>query len=300
MSSGPVVELVNAPQDVAVADYLTNDLARQSVPISRDPVPDGPLVLVVGPASAADLGLQAAAERAAQAGRPIHVVRLGEGRYDWPSLGGAASWTDAHGAGAQANVTALAARLRGVATRAAASSPWDTPVAPPPASPWEAPASPPQPSPWTGAPQPVAPPGGAEPSDRGSLIALFVIGGLGLILLILYLTGTLRFDAATPATAPPATYGPPSTPGPAAAGGVTDAWLTGTWKGNCASSEFVRFDLASGTATFHNGAGRVSRSGNQLTITGGGGSIVMSVAYLGPDQMRATAQGDTQTLLRCG
>lgn len=296
MASVQSVELVNAPQDIAVADYLTNDLARRGVAISRDPVPGGPLVLAIGPASAADPGLQAVAERAAQAGRQIHVVRLGEGQYDWPSLRDAASWTDAHGASAQANVAALADRLRAIAP-SSPPSPWAAPAAPP-ASPWASPAPPPQPSPWPGAPQPAPPPAGTEPSDRGSLIALFVIGGLGLVLLILYLTGTLKFGATAPAA--PTTYGAPAAPGPAAAGGVTDQWLSGTWKGNCASNEFVRFDLAAGTVTFHNGAGRVARSGNQLTISGGGGSVVMSVAYLGPDQMSATAQGDTQTLLRCG
>ncbi len=300
MASGQSVELANAPQDVAVADYLANDLARQSVAISRDPVPGGPLVLVIGPASVSDAGLRAAAANAAEAGRPIHVVRLAGGNYDWPVLQGAASWTDAHGPAAQANVAALAARLRGLAPSAAAPSPWGAPPAPPPPSPWTgSPGAPPtrvgQPAPgWP----PSTPSGGVEPSDKGSLIALFVIGGFGLVLLVLYLTGTLNFGSTTtPTSAPPA---PTATPGPAAPGGVTNQWLTGTWKENCASSEFVRFDLARGTATFHNGAGRVSRSGNTLTITGDGGSIVMSVAYLGPDQMSATAQGGTQTLLRCG
>ena len=297
MTSIQPVELVNAPQDVSVADYLTNDLARQRVAITRDPGTSGPLVVVVGPTSAADPKLQAAAEKAAEAGRAIHVVRLGEGVYDWPALQGAASWTDAHGAGAQTNVTALAERLRAIAPSS------------PPASPWGAPAPAPAPSPWAGSPPPgagqpfappPAPPGAAEPSDKGSLIALFVIGGFGLLLLVLYLTGTLNLGSnASTASAPtaPASGAPP---GPATPGGVTDQWVNGTWKGNCASSEFVRFDLARGTATFHNGAGRVSRSGNTLTITGSGGSIVMTVAYLSQDRMSATAQGDTQTLLRCG
>lgn len=297
MASVQSVELVNAPQDIAVADYLTNDLARRGVAISRDPVPAGPLVLAIGPASATDPGLQAVAERAAQAGRQIHVVRLGEGQYDWPSLRDAASWTDAHGASAQANVAALADRLRAIAP-SSPPSPWAAAAAPPP-SPWASPAPPPQPSPWPSDSQPAPPRTASEPSDRGSLIALFVIGGLGILLLILYLTGALKLGATTP-TAPPTTYGGPATPGPATTGGVTDQWLTGTWKENCASSEFVRFDLAAGTVTFHNGAGRVTRSGNSLTITGGGGSVVMTVAYVGPDQMSATAQGGTQTLLRCG
>mgnify|MGYP000974729778 CR=1 FL=1 len=292
------VGLVSAPQDVGVADYLSNDLARQGVPVSRDPVPDGPLVLVVGPSSADDPRLQAAAEEAARRGQPIHVVRLGEGHYDWPALRQAASWTDAHGAAAQANVAALAMRLRGIAPSA------------PPASPWGAP--PPPPSPWAGSPPagmghpaparpPATPAGRTEPSDRGSLIALGVISGLGLILLILYLAGALNFGARAPVAGTPAapTYGPQATPAPAG-GAVTDQWLTGTWKENCASNEFIRFDMARGTATLHNGAGRVTRSGNRLTITGGGGSIAMTVAYLAQDRMSATAQGGTQTLYRCG
>lgn len=143
-------------------------------------------------------------------------------------------------------------------------------------------------------PDRAPPPNDGQASDKGSLVALFLIGGLGLVLLILHLTGTLRLQPEVPVPATPA----PSSP--VAAGGVTDQWLTGTGKENCASTEFIRFDLAGGTATFHNGAGRVTRGGDTLTIAGDGGSIVMRVAYLGPDRMSATVQGGTQTLLRCG
>ncbi len=292
MSSVPMIELANAPQDEGVAAYLANDLARQGVMVTRAPTSGAPLLLLIGPASAGDTGLQGAAQQAAQAGRALHVVRLGAGHYDWPALQGAASWTDAYGSAAQANVAALAARLR-EPFGAPPPSPWAAP------SLWAAPPSAPNPPQPDRPPMPPMPPAGAtEPSDRGSLIALFVIGGLGLLLLILYLTGTLRLQSGPPAA--PATAPVGASPSGPASGAITDQWLTGTWKENCASREFMRFDLAGGVATFHNGVGRVSRSGDTLTITGGGGSIVMRVAYLSQDQMRATAQGGSQTLYRCG
>lgn len=292
MSSVPMIELAHAPQDSGVADYLANDLARQGVTVTRAPTAGVPLLLLIGPGSAAQAQLQDTAQLAVQAGRALHVVRLAPGHYDWPALQRAASWTDAHGTAAQANVAALAARLR-EPSGMAPPSPWA------PSSPWAAESPPPSPP----LPDRLVPPpsGAAEPSDKGSLVALFVISGLGLVLLVLYLTGTLNLGSGpTTATAPASTSSAPGAAPAAAPGTITDQWLTGTWKENCASSEFMRLDLAGGTATFHNGAGRVSRAGDTLTITGGGGSIVMRVAYLSQDQMRATAQGGSQTLYRCG
>jgi hypothetical protein len=326
----PPVLISHSSADRETAAYLAGDLERQGVRAVLQPAGGGQaatdasaVILLLSHAGAASVDRHAEGAKAASAGKPVYVVRIGE--VDAPALAGQhiAQWTDAFGPDAHANVARLAGSLRSIAGS-------------PPAQPR-----------WGAGSAPVG--HGAAMAPRTGQSKWAMIGG-AVVGVLLIVTGLIKIAAAlggggssssSSSTAPAASYDSnlsggslnPSAPGPAgigsldkgevASGGgkrvmaandmsndaISPAWMAGSWSTSCGAAEgrtmrftpqtvFTgTFQSARGTGTYRLGGGTPL----SISITVAGATVSGGIARTSPETMAIGLPGSpAQTLCWCG
>lgn len=329
----PPVLISHSAADRETAAYLAGDLERQGVRAVLQPIGGGQaatdasaVILLLSHVGAASVDWQAEGAKAASAGKPVYVVRIGE--VDAPALAGLqiVQWTDAFGPDAHANVTRLAGSLRSIAGPSAAQRGWSG--------------------------------GGSAPVGHGAAIAPRTgqskwvrIAGI-VVGVVLIVTGLIRIAAAlggggssssssSSSTAPSASYdsnissdslNPPAPgsvdiasedKGEVASGGskrmlaandmsndvITPEWMAGSWSTSCGAADgrtmrFTPQNVFNGTFQSARGTGTYRIGGGtplSISITVAGATVSGGIARMSPETMAIRLPGSpAQVLYWCG
>lgn len=184
----------------------------------------------------------------------------------------------------------------------------EQPVPPPQQPPYGQPAHPPQQA-YGSQPSYGGPPPGYYPpqkSNKGLIIGLSVGLGVlvlvGLVLLIVWLSGGLGGSSSSSSSRTGSTTSTTSTTGESSGGssfgGVSEAYLVGTWGPNCPGSGGRRVTFTeNGYVTGGGGTGTAtwSLSGNTVAISQGGRTMRQAITYIDDN----TFTDGRETIHRC-
>ena len=299
---GGQILISHDPQDAETAAYLANDLARQGAPVGLQPGGNeqavdeaAALVALVSQASTASDQVWADADRAARAGKPIYVARLGDVSAQAYAPMPVRSWTDAFGPNAQANVARLGEELRTVASRSAPA--------------------------WGGQPHAPNPYGSPAPGSRSGRPPMWltiggsVLGAIVIVVGLLEITEAINiFDSGSSSSSTSYSSSTNTSSIGNMSGGtmggeamsmtppLTEAYLLGTWRPDCSSTDRRAVIFTSPSLISAGGSPYASYT---LTSSGlsvrenNGTTTSMSIVPLSQSSMSAAVQGRTQILTRC-